>query len=284
VSGSEAGRDRASGADRRGGAAAIGVIGLGEAGSSIAVDLVSAGAEVRGWDPVASIPDGVRAADDAPDAASGADAVLSTNSAAVALEVAESITPSLRDGQVYADLNTTAPALKRELAEAVRGSGGLFADVALMRPVPGRGLSTPALVSGPGAEAFAAIFAPLGMPVTDLGAQPGDAAARKLVRSIFAKGLAAAIGEALGAARRLGAEDWLYADVERTLADADGALLRRLIEGSSLHAGRRAEEMAAAVEMLEELGIEPRVASASEAWLRSLSAERVAESRDAASK
>jgi hypothetical protein len=46
--------------------------------------------------------------------------------------------------------------------------------------------------------------------------------------------------------------------------------VRRLVEGSRQHAGRRVDEMAAAVAMLEELGVEPRVAAASEAWLRSL--------------
>lgn len=252
---------------------AIAMIGLGEAGSAIATDLVAAGASVRGWDPVAPVPDGVEAASDAADAAAGTDVVISANSAAVALEVAESASAGLGEGQVFADLNTAAPALKRELARAVAGTGALFADVALIGPVPGNGLRTRALVSGDGAEPFAAALGPLGMPVTVVGTEPGAAAARKLARSVFAKGLAAAIGESLAAAEQLGFEDWLYADLERTLEDADGALLERLIEGSRLHAARRVEEMSAAAEMLEEAGVEPRIASASEAWLRSLAAE-----------
>jgi 3-hydroxyisobutyrate dehydrogenase-like beta-hydroxyacid dehydrogenase len=258
------------------GARAIGMIGLGEAGSAIAVDLLAAGTTVRGWDPVASAPDGVEVASDAADAAAGTELVLSANSAAVALEVAESVAAALSDGQVYADLNTGPPALKRELAEAIGGAGALFADVALIGPVPGNGLRTPALVSGPGAGGFARILGPLGMPVTEVGGEPGAAAARKLARSVFAKGLAAAIGEALAAAERLGFEDWLYADLERTLDGADGALLRRLIEGSRTHAARRVEEMAAAVAMLEEAGVEPRIAAASQEWLRYLAGSRVA--------
>jgi 3-hydroxyisobutyrate dehydrogenase-like beta-hydroxyacid dehydrogenase len=250
------------------------MIGLGEAGSTIATDLVAAGASVRGWDPGAPVPDGVEAASDAAEAAAGTEIVLSANSAAVALEVVESAAAGLGEGhQVFADLNTAAPALKRELAKAVADAGALFADVALIGPVPGNGLRTRALVSGDGAERFAATLEPLGMPVTVVGTEPGAAAARKLARSVFAKGLAAAIGESLAAAERLGFEDWLYADLERTLEDADGALLQRLIDGSRLHASRRVEEMSAAAEMLEETGVEPRIASASEAWLRSLAAE-----------
>lgn len=257
-------------------APAIGVLGLGEAGFAIAADLVAAGATVRGWDPVAPPPPEVQAAEDAADAATGTALALSVNSAAVAVEVAESVSPALADGQVFADLNTSAPALKREVAEVIAGSGALFADVALIGPVPGNGLRTPALASGPGATEFAAIMGPLGMPVTEAGEWAGDAAARKLARSVFAKGLAAAIGESLAAAERLGFEDWLYADLERTLEGADAALLRRLIEGSRLHADRRVEEMSAAVTMLEEAGVKPRIAAASEAWLRSLAASEVA--------
>ena len=135
---------------------AVAMIGLGEAGSAIATDLVTAGASVRGWDPVAPAPDGVEAAADAADAVTEADVVISANSAAVALDVAGSTVATLGEGQVFADLNTAAPALKRELAKAVGPTGALFADVALIGPVPGNGLRTRALVSGDGAESFAA--------------------------------------------------------------------------------------------------------------------------------
>jgi 3-hydroxyisobutyrate dehydrogenase-like beta-hydroxyacid dehydrogenase len=249
------------------------MIGLGEAGSAIAADLVAAGASVRGWDPVARAPGGVEAAADAPAAVAGADVVISANSASVARDVAQSVAGVLVEGQVFADLNTATPALKRELAETVGPAGALFADVALIGPVPGNGLRTRSLVSGDGAELFAQTLGPLGMPVTVVSTEPGAAAARKLARSVFAKGLAAAIGESLAVAEQLGFEDWLYADLERTLEDADGALLRRLIDGSRSHAVRRVDEMTAAAEMLEEAGVEPRIASASEAWLRSLAAE-----------
>lgn len=260
---------------------AIGLIGLGEAGSAIATDLVAAGARVRGWDPVAAVPLGVEPAGDERDAARGADAVLSLNSAAAAESVAEALAPALEAEQLFADLNTAAPSLKRDVAE-LSGSA-LFADVALMAPVPGRGIGTPALASGPGAERFAEILAPLGMPVTVLGAEPGEAAGRKLAQSVFTKGLAAAIGEALAAAEGLGCEPWLYGEIERTLRDADGALLRRLIDGSRLHAGRRMGEMAAAAEMLEELGVEPRIAAASGAWLRTLAESEVPDPHGATS-
>jgi 3-hydroxyisobutyrate dehydrogenase-like beta-hydroxyacid dehydrogenase len=250
----------------------IAVLGLGEAGSILASDLAAAGATVRGWDPANVEVEGVHAAPADREAVRGADLIISVNSASVAEEVAASVAVALEPDMapVFADLNTSSPARKRAVAEILAPSPADFADVALLGPVPGRGLRTPALVSGPGADRFAALLGPLGMPITIVGVEAGAAAERKLVRSVFAKGLAASVGEALEAAERLGCADWLHDDIERTLTDADGALLQRLIDGSRRHASRRAEEMAAATAMLEELGIEPRVAAASEAWLRSL--------------
>ena len=251
-------------------AATVTVLGLGEAGSAIARDLVAAGARVRGFDPVQPAPEGVEVAPDATAAAANADIVLSVTSASVALEVAETVAPALGRDALFADLNTSAPALKRAIAEAVGAWGVRFADVALLRGVPGLGVATPALVSGSGAQEFAGTFRSFGMPLTEVGIEPGAAAARKLARSVFMKGLAAALGEALAAGERLGCEDWLRTDIESTLVDADGRLLDRLVEGSRMHAVRRVEEMSSAVAMLEELGVEPRIAAASEAWLRSL--------------
>ena len=122
----------------------VAVLGLGEAGSAIAGDLAGAGATVHGFDPVATAPHGVQAAGDVGDAVSGTAVVLSVNAAAVAVEVAASAAAALRPGQIYADLNTGGPALKRAVADVVEPTGAAFADVALMAPVPGRGLATPA--------------------------------------------------------------------------------------------------------------------------------------------
>jgi 3-hydroxyisobutyrate dehydrogenase-like beta-hydroxyacid dehydrogenase len=250
----------------------VAVLGLGEAGSAIAGDLAEAGATVRGFDPVAAAPEGVEAAPDVGRAASGSEVVLSINAAAVAVEVAESAADALRPGQVYADLNTGGPALKRAVAEVIEPTGAAFADVALMAPVPGRGLRTPALVSGPGASDFAERIAPLGMPIEVLGDETGAAAARKLLRSVFMKGLAAAVEESLAAGEALGFADWLREDIDRTLETADAGIVDRLVEGSRKHAVRRTEEMAAASAMLEELGVAPRIARAAEAQLRTHSA------------
>jgi 3-hydroxyisobutyrate dehydrogenase-like beta-hydroxyacid dehydrogenase len=47
---------------------------------------------------------------------------------------------------------------------------------------------------------------PLGAAVEVVGEKPGEAALRKLLRSVFFKGMAAAVLEALEAARKFGLE------------------------------------------------------------------------------
>ena len=252
----------------------VAVIGLGEAGGAIASDLAAAGVPVVGWDPVVDDPpEGVRPAASAAAAVAGATAVLSVNAAAVALEVARGLAPALSPGQLYADLNTAAPGLKVQLAAELEPTGALFVDLALMSPVPGRGLRTPGLASGPGATRFVALFGRLGMPVEVVGARAGDAAARKLLRSVFMKGIAAAAIESLAAARAEGCEEWLHDELADVFEGADVALLERLLSGSAQHAARRRHEMDAAAEMLTELGVAPRVCVAAAGWLGQLDGE-----------
>ena len=247
----------------------VAVLGLGEAGSRLAADLVEAGAEVRGYDPAGEDVDGVARASETEAAVAGADIVLSLTSAAGALGAASAALPALAQGSIYADLNTAAPEVKREIAALVEGAGARFADVALTGVVPATGLRTRALASGAGAQAFADAFGPLGMQVEVVSEAPGDAATLKLLRSVFMKGVAAAAIETLEAAEAAGQRERL----EEQLADVLGEpLLLRLLDGSRRHAARRADEMEAARDLLLALGIEPRIATASASLLADLAA------------
>lgn len=249
----------------------VAVLGLGEAGGRIASDLVTLGVEVHGWDPDPSRrAEGVSRASSAGAAVSRADAVLSVSSAGAALQSARDCVPYLRRGALFADLNSASPQLKVAIADAVGSSGAVFADVAVMAPVPGRGLGTPMLVSGEGAETFARLFGPLGAPVEVVGEAPGEAAERKLLRSVFMKGMAAAALESLHAAEAAGCEEWLRGELVSTLVAADASVLGRLVEGSRRHAARRLDEMHAACELLRALGVEPHIAEATTAVLADL--------------
>ena len=249
----------------------VALLGLGEAGSAFAADFIALGLPTAGWDPVPTrTVSGLRRAESACEAVTGADLVLSLNSGASALPAAEAAAAAFSPRSLFADLNTTGIAVKREIAAAVHSAGASFADVALLAPVPGRGVRTPALASGDGAARYAEILSSVGATIDVVGPEPGAAAARKLLRSVFMKGLAASVLESLAAAEATGCADWLRADIAATLRDADESLVDRLVSGSARHAGRRITELEAAAELLRELGVEPHVAQAAADVLRGL--------------
>ena len=232
----------------------VAILGIGEAGRTIARDLIANGIQVHGWDPSPrSLPDKLEFAVSNPAAISGADIILSLNWASVAREVAIEVASSLQPGQLFADMNTAAPQLKREIAPIIDKTGAFFVDAALMDPVPPKGLGTQVYASGSGAKRFAEMMIPLGMPVTYLNTEPGNAATHKLVRSIMYKGVAAVIVECLEAAEALHMTEYARAQMLKIIYDEP--MIDRFVTGSIQHAKRRVEEMEAVVEMLNSIGV-----------------------------
>ena len=247
----------------------IAILGIGEAGGVLARDLIAAGVQVRGWDPEPRmIPDGLDFAASNPAAASGADIVLSVNWASVAVEVSTEVAPVLQPGQLFADLNTAAPQIKRNIAPIVERAGALFVDAALMDPVPPKGLGTQVYVSGSGAEFFAEQMGRLGMPVTYLNREAGNAATHKLVRSIMYKGVAAVILECLEAAEALDMTEYARAQMLKIINDEP--MIDRFVNGSIKHAKRRVQEMEAVVELLNSIGVSAFTSQAAAQRLREI--------------
>jgi 3-hydroxyisobutyrate dehydrogenase-like beta-hydroxyacid dehydrogenase len=248
----------------------IAVLGLGEAGSEIARDLVTAGGDVRGYDPQAIVVEGVQPRGSEAETVGDADLVLSVNSSHDAVTALLNALPALRAGTVWADLNTAAPRVKVALVEQLTGRDVPVVDVALMSPVPGRGLRTPMLASGEGAARYAEVLAGFGVEVAVQPGPAGEASSRKLLRSVFYKGLAAAVVESLVAAEAAGCADWLRGNIGAELAGFDERSIDRLVEGTHRHARRRADEMTAAAEQLVDLGVAPRITAAARDLLADL--------------
>lgn len=265
-------RDRAR-LDRKGfvvGHPVVALLGHGEAGAAFGRDLLDLGVQLRAYDPAVRPATGIAVASSESDAVKGADLVLSVNSASAAIAAFRLALPGLSRSTVWADLNTASPQLKRELAALADGAGVRFADVAIMAPVPGRGIRVPMLASGPAAGRVVEMLGPLGTRISVQPGEAGAAAERKLLRSVFFKGMAAAVVEALEAARAAGCEEWLRDNIGNELAEAGLDTVDRLVTGTNLHARRRADEMAAATQMLEHLGVEPVMARASRDLLRGI--------------
>ncbi|MDA3628200.1 NAD(P)-binding domain-containing protein [Saccharopolyspora sp. WRP15-2] len=241
----------------------ITILGLGEAGSLYAEGLVAAGHTIRGYDPFApSTPEGVRRSPSIAEAVEGAEFVLSVTGARAAEKVAAEAAAHLTAGAVFADLNVASAATKRAIASPVIAAGAVFADVAVVGPVPVHRSATPVVISGTGRAATARLFETLGAPVEIGGDEPGDASNRKLLRSVFMKGLAAVISEALDAADAAGAREWVKKQMRAELVLGD-AIIDRLYDGTIKHASRRGHELRDAAEQLQQLGIDPVITTAS---------------------
>lgn len=254
----------------------IAILGLGEAGSHFANDLAQLGVTVTGYDPAWTRPAPKRVLHEAvtlkssnAKAAHGADIILSVNLSAVAEEVANEVLPVLQPGQLYAEMNTASPDNKRAVAAIVEPSGALAIDVAIMAPVPPKGILTPFLVSGPGAGLFAEKLLPLGLNIQVLSDVVGEAATRKLLRSIVYKGIAAVIGEAVAAGQSFGLEPYIREQIRSVIGGNDD-LIDRFLEGSKTHALRRSHELEAVVQMLEAREVEPVMSRATLTSLENL--------------
>jgi 3-hydroxyisobutyrate dehydrogenase-like beta-hydroxyacid dehydrogenase len=252
----------------------IAVLGLGEAGSIYARGLAERGADVVGFDPVVlEAPTGVTRLPSIGDAVDGAELVLSLVGASAANAVLGEALPRMTASAAFADFNTGAPEQKRGLATRAVEAGIPFADVAVMAPVPRAGIETELFASGDGAETTADGLRGFGLPIRVVGADAGDAAGLKLVRSVFMKGLAGLVFESLAAAEKIGATAEVRAQLAAELGPDGDALVQRLLDGTRLHAARREHEMHDTRDFLDALGSPAWMTDGTIAWLHSLTTE-----------
>lgn len=231
----------------------IAVLGLGEAGKIFAADLARV-ANVTGYDPYWSgDADGFRVVDSASESVAGVDVVIALTAGAQAVDLFTSVLPSLNKDTVYADFSSASPLHKSQIGQIAAGKV-YFADAVLLAPVPAKRLATPAQAAGPGAGKLAELLNPLGMQVEAIDGEPGEAAARKLLRSIMVKGLTGLMVESLRAADEQNLLDWFSNHLVETFTGITQPFLVRLIEGTAGHSARRIHEMEAAVEMVASSG------------------------------
>jgi 3-hydroxyisobutyrate dehydrogenase len=255
---------------------AIGFIGFGEAGSTIAMGLRSAGAErlfaydIQTDAGAAGEMIRRRAAESRvslvaspSELAEGADVLFSTVTSTAALDAAKQTAPFLGPRQLFADLNSVSPALKQEIGGVVEQSGARFVEVAVMAPVLPYGHRVPMLLGGPSAGAFAATMAPFGMRLEVMPGNVGTAAAVKMCRSIVVKGLEALMVECVLGASRYGADELVFASLNESFPGIDWKKLADYMTSRVVvHGERRAREMEEVAETLRGIDVEPIMAEA----------------------
>lgn len=248
------------------------IIGLGEVGQIYGAALRAAGHDVTGFDPLAtSSPEGIKLTSSAAAAARDAEFVLVLTGAGAAPAVAAECLPVMAPDTCYVDLTSSSPKVMEELG-ATAGKIN-FIDAAILGPVIAQGAQTPLMASGRGAERFAALLQTLGAPVNVVEGGPGSAMSHKLLRSVFMKGLASVVIEAVHAGSAAGLESWIRAEIAKTLAGDGQATIDRFCSGTVKHAVRRAAEMRSTGDYLAELGVPGEMTDASARAMERMAAD-----------
>lgn len=230
----------------------IAILGLGEAGSHFANDLAKMGLKISGWDPNLTRPlhPKVHFAKNNSEAVQNADIIFSVNYTSESRSIAKEVSTKLKEGAIYCEMNTSSPQTKIEIETILQPSQIHFVDLAIMAPVPPKGIQVPLLASGGGAKLLVEKLSSLSLNLTFLNEKTGDAAGRKLLRSIVYKGVAAVICEAMEAGEHFGLEKYIRTQINSIIGEND-ELIDRFVKGSRTHAKRRMHEMEAVVSMLE---------------------------------
>jgi 3-hydroxyisobutyrate dehydrogenase-like beta-hydroxyacid dehydrogenase len=252
----------------------ISFIGFGEAGQAIASGLRESGIEqVAAWDilfpegagaklKAAGETMGVRLAKSAADAVAETDMIISAVTAASSVEAARSVAPHLTGSPYYLDINSVSPGRKQETAKLL-GERARYVDVAVIAPIHPARHKTPLLISGPYAQTISPLLGEMEMKLNVVGADTGQAAAIKMIRSVMIKGIEALTMECFLAASRAGVLDEVTASMKNNYPSLDWTKIAEYnLERMASHGERRAAEMEESAATLRELGLEPRMVEA----------------------
>lgn len=200
-----------------------------------------------------------------------ADLIVCATSARYALSIAREAAPFLRECQIYADLNSTSPRTKQEIAQVLKPTGALFVDVAVMELVPPHRHKVPMSVSGDGARRFKELLDPYGMQIAIVNERAGSASAFKMLRSIFMKGLTALLLETLTAGRKAGIDREIMASISGTIGKQPFEMLANLLlTRTAVAAERRAVEMGEVISTLQDMGLDASASAATRSKLLAL--------------
>jgi len=200
----------------------------------------------------------------------GARYILSTVTTSVALEAARRCAPYLGAGQMFVDLNATDPAVKLDIERVIAPTGAAFVEGAVLGAVGVTGAKTEILLGGRhGRSAERELGGDLGLNVRFYSVDIGKASMFKMLRSVFSKGLEALLIEFLVAGERAGIRADLWREVTDLMANHpfEKTAANWVRSHATAHA-RRYHEMKQVAGVLRQLGIEPTMTGATEAFFR----------------
>ncbi|MGR3272687.1 NAD(P)-dependent oxidoreductase [Thalassococcus profundi] len=239
------------------------LIGFGEVGRAFGVQIESTGITSRYVDPVAHGTHGSRNVSAAlPSPMQSGTLVLGAVPSAAATAVARDL--ATRDESIlYVDLTSSPQGLMRDCAALFDTRPSDFVDGAIMGSVDLSGSGAPVLLSGPAADRACAALSTLGFSAKALPAsQAGDACGVKLLRTLMTKGIEALAVECFAAARGMGLEEELRANLSDIGARPFPSLLDAMVRTHMIHAPRRQHEVEAAIGQARSLGLKTPVTDA----------------------
>lgn len=245
------------------------LIGFGEAGSIFGQDFAALGIRVYAYDHALANEDtraamqhkatlcGVQLCDSMAAAIEHGDWIISAVTAASALDVVRIAAPLMKPHQLFIDINSVAPATKRDAAAILRKYGIDYLDAAVMAAIPPHRLKTPILLGGAGADEVVELFNEMGMNVRKVADEVGVASAIKMCRSIIIKGLEALTTECMSTARQYGVEEEVLASLHHCFPSMgwNDELPHYLVSRVAEHGRRRAEEMQEVAQTCRDVGV-----------------------------
>lgn len=197
----------------------IAFIGLGNMGGPMAANLAKAGHDVTGFDLAAPMPEGVRKADTAAAAATGAEVVITMlPNGNILRAVAGEVIPAMTKGAVLCDCSTVDVDSARAVADQAAAAGMGALDAPVSGGVGGAAGGTLTFMVGGGAEAFATVdplFDIMGQKAVHCG-DAGAGQAAKICNNMILGVTMVATCEAFALADKLGLDRGKMFDVVST--------------------------------------------------------------------
>ena len=194
----------------------VGFIGLGNMGAPMARNLAAAGHEVKGFDMVAEVPEGVTAAASASEAAIGAEVViLMLPNGDIVREVAAKILPGMAQGAILLDCSTIDVASARAVAKMAEEAGLKAIDAPVSGGIGGADAGTLTFMAGGDTDAFAVVkplFDVMGDRAVHCGAE-GNGQAAKICNNMLLAITMIGTAEAMKMAEKLGLDPQKFYEI-----------------------------------------------------------------------
>lgn len=246
------------------GRARVGFIGFGEVAATLSQRMEEMGGKIVAYD---KFPDSAREKAETlkipllgtlEELVSSSGLILSCVWPDVALDVAREAVSFLSPAKIFCDMNSISPEATAEIGQIISPSGAGFVKIATMAGIPDRGHRVPLLAAGVRAKEVTEALSRLGLIIENIGADPRQPAAMKILRSICLKGVVALAYEMLRGAEKYGIVDQILDSSSEVMGRASFKdTIDAWICSTAIHGRRRAKEMEEAIETLRNAGVNP---------------------------